>query len=121
MPSQNLPVHRRFPRMTTFILLAAVLLMVIAVLSPVQLPVVIYKLSLISLAALAGYWLDRALFPYARPDGYLVKDWRCGACSADVSHVDFPIVDVYMTAFIWACLRRAIIVAGVVTGVALGL
>ncbi|MFT0531619.1 putative holin [Castellaniella hirudinis] len=121
MPPDNLPVHRRFPRMTTFILLAVVLLLAIAAISPVQLPVVAYKLSLISLAAVVAYWLDRALFPYARPDGYLVKDWRCGPCGPNVSHVDFPIVTEYMNVFIWACLRRAIIVAGVVTGVALGL
>ena len=27
----------------------------------------IYKLNLIALAAVAGYWIDRSVFPYARP------------------------------------------------------
>ncbi|WP_103035214.1 putative holin [Castellaniella caeni] len=115
-----IPVHRRLPRLSTFILLAAALIGLIAAISPVQLPVVVYKLSLISLAAVVAYWLDRALFPYARPDGYLERDWRCGNC-ADTSLVDYPIVSEYRRAFVGACLRRAVIVAGVVIGVALGL
>jgi hypothetical protein len=116
----HIPAHRRLPRLTTFLLLAAALLGLIAALSPVQLPVVAYKLSLISLAAVVGYWLDRTLFPYARPGDYLVRDWRCGSC-IDHSVVDYPIIQEYRWAFIAACLRRAIIVAGVVVGVALGL
>lgn len=120
MSSPSIPFLRRLPRLSTFIILAACLIGLIAALSPIQLPVVAYKLSLISLAAVVAYWLDRALFPYARPDSYLVKDWRCGACIG-TSLVDYPIVQEYRAAFNMACLRRAIIVAGVVIGVALGL
>lgn len=120
MSATPVPVHRRLPRLSAFIVLAVALIGLIFALSPVQLPVVAYKLSLISLAAVVAYWLDRALFPYARPDGYLVQDWRCGACVGH-SPVDYPIVQEYRWAFIGACLRRAVIVAGVVIGVALGL
>lgn len=119
-PSAPPLIRRLLPRLTTFILMAVCLLATIAAVSPAQLPVVIYKLSLISLAAVAAYWLDRALFPYARPDGYLVADWRCGN-QGQFNPVDYPIVDTYRWAFIAATLRRAIIVAGVVVGVALGL
>ena len=37
-------------------------------LSPQQLPTSVYKLNLIALAAVAGYWIDRSIFPYARPN-----------------------------------------------------
>ncbi|WP_088158728.1 putative holin [Achromobacter xylosoxidans] len=114
------PLYRLLlPRLTTFIVLAILLALAIMIVSPAQLPVVVYKLSLISLAAVAAYWLDRALFPYARPDSYLVTDWRCGR--AGMQPVDYPIVDGYMWPFVLATIRRAIIVAGVVIGVALGL
>ncbi|EBP3057049.1 hypothetical protein TH72_15415 [Salmonella enterica] len=43
------------PRLWGWLLAAAVMFLVIAVVSPQQLPVVIYKLSLISLAAVLGY------------------------------------------------------------------
>lgn len=115
-----LPIHKRFPRLTTFIFLSLALVALIGTVSPVQLPVVAYKLSLISLAAVLAYWLDRALFPYARPDSYLVKDWRKGCVERD-NAPDFAIVAEYHWAFIGACLRRAIVVLAVVIGVALGL
>lgn len=118
--SESIPLYRRLPRLTTFLVLAIVLVLLIAALSPVQLPVVAYKLSLISLAAVVAYWLDRALFPYARPDGYLMRDWRCGACIG-TNPVDYPIIQEYRIAFVGACIRRAIIVVGVVIGVGLGL
>lgn len=118
--ASSIPLRKRFPRLSTFVLLSAALLLTIALLSPVQLPVVLYKLSLITLAAVLAYWLDRALFPYARPDGYLVADWRKG-CASCASLVDFPIVPDYHIPFVAACLRRAIVVLAVVVGVALGL
>lgn len=52
------------------------LLGIIALVSPQQLPVVIYKLALITLAAVLGYWLDRSLFPKARPGQYLKHEDR---------------------------------------------
>lgn len=118
--SESIPLYRRLPRLTTWLIAAAFLIVVIALVSPVQLPVVAYKLSLVSLAAVAAYWLDRGLFPYARPDGYLVRDWRCGTCRGP-HRVSHPIADGYMLPFALATLRRAIIVAAVVIAVALGL
>lgn len=118
--SDHVPFYRRLPRLTTFLLLAVALLALITSVSPVQLPVVAYKLSLISLAAVVAYWLDRALFPYARPSGYLMRDWRCGACVGS-NPVDYPVIQEYRWLFVGACIRRALIVLGVVIGVALGL
>ncbi len=49
-------------------LIAALLLAIMVYLiAPQQLPVSLYKLSLVALAAVAGYWIDRSTFPYARP------------------------------------------------------
>ena len=122
----SIPVWLRAPRSTLWLVLAAVLLAVIfltvpsgqAVPPPHQ--VAIYKAALIAMAAVLGYWLDRALFPYARPDGFLRRDWRYGTDEPE-NDVDFPVVLPYARIYCAAMLRRAIVVAAVVVGVAVGL
>ena len=116
----HIPLWLRAPRNSLFLLLAVLLLAVIALVSPVQLPVVLYKAALIALAAVIGYWLDRALFPYARPDSYLWRDWRKGTDEPE-GDVDYPVVQGYIRVFTAAMLRRAIVVGCVVLGVAAGL
>lgn len=81
---------------------------------------VLYKAALIALAAVLGYWLDRALFPYARPDGYLQRDWRYGTDEPE-GDVDYPVVQAYIRVYTAAMLRRAIVVGCVVLGIAAGL
>ena len=110
----------RFPRMFGWLLLAIALVACMAAVSPQQLPVTLYKLCLITLAGVVGYWLDRSLFPYARPDSYLERDWRHGTDEPE-GDADFRIVPGYVRPFCTAMLRRAIIVGAVVIGVALGL
>ena len=105
----HIPLWLRAPRNSLFLILAAVLLAAIAALSPVQLPVVLYKAALISLAAVLGYWLDRALFPYARPDSYLVRDWHLGSTEPE-GDVDHPVVPAYTRVFsaaIWHAISAA--------------
>lgn len=63
----------KLPRLFALIVLNVLLLGMIFVIAPQQAPVTLYKLSLVTLAGLVGYWLDRALFPYARPDIYIDK------------------------------------------------
>lgn len=114
----------RLPRMAEWLLAALLLTIVIAFTSPQQLPVVLYKLALISLAAVVAYWLDRSFFPYARPDSYLNTDdwarsWRVSG--KRLMDADFPVAKEYHLIFAAAMLRRAIIVGAVVVGVALGL
>lgn len=58
----------KLPRMTSWIIITILLTILIFILAPQQLPVSLYKLSLITTAAVVGYWIDRSLFPYARPD-----------------------------------------------------
>lgn len=91
----------RLPRMFDWMLITLILLGLIAALSPQQLPVSLYKLSLITMAAVCGYWIDRSLFPYARPD--------------DLS---LATSDVLMAS---AMLRRAIIVGCAMLAVSLGI
>ncbi len=59
-----------FPRLSGWLVDSAALFVVIGWTSSAQIPVVIYKLSLVSLSAVLGYWLDRSLFPWARPDSF---------------------------------------------------
>lgn len=111
-------------RLFDLILLTLVLLVAVAVIAPMQLPVSLYKVSLISLAAVIGYWLDRSMFPYARPDGYLeTPNWQTHrkAVGKVWNLADFKVVDGYHLVFAMAMLRRVIIVAAVVAGVALGM
>lgn len=59
------------PRLSGWLFITLALALLVALLAPQQLPVSLYKLSLVTLAGVVGYWLDRSLFPYARPDHFL--------------------------------------------------
>ena len=116
----SIPPWLRAPRNSLFLILAAVLLAAIAALSPVQLPVVLYKAALISLAAVLGCWLERGLIAYARPDSDLERDWRLGTDEPE-GDADYRVASGHERAFTAAMLRRSIVVGCVVIGVALGL
>ncbi|MFW9266490.1 putative holin [Pseudomonas sp. NR3] len=60
--------RRRAPRMTDWTLITLILLICLALVAPTKLPVVLYKAGLVTLGGVLGYWIDRALFPYARPN-----------------------------------------------------
>jgi len=86
--------------MFDWLLATLVLTTLIYILAPQQLPVSLYKLSLIAMAAVVGYWIDRSLFPYARPDN--------------------PSIQPYDMIVAAAMLRRAIIVGCAMLAVSLG-
>lgn len=88
------------PRMFDWFIISILLTLAIYVFAPQQLPVTLYKLSLVALAAWAGYWIDRSLFPYARPDNQSIQPYDIIIASA--------------------MLRRAIIVAATIVAVSLG-
>lgn len=112
----------KLPRMSLWLVASLWLALVIWLLAPQQLPVSVYKLSLITMAAWVGYWIDRGLFPYARPHEYLedlndelVKSYINGCIPIP------PRVQRGMEIpFAATLLRRAIIIAAVVVAVALG-
>ena len=87
------------PRLTGWTLLAVALVIIIGIIAPQQLPVVLYKLALVVIGGIVGYWLDRALFPYARPH----------------KATEFSLSLAY------GCLRRALIVIACVLGLTMGL
>ena len=93
-------MFNKMPRMTDWLLITLGLLALIYWLSPQQLPVSLYKLSLITMAAVIGYWIDRSLFPYVRPTAELLKTSESLMVSAQ--------------------LRRAIIVGAAMLAVSLG-
>ena len=115
-PAIAAPHHRRMntpyrpssgPRMFGWLVLAVLLTALTYALAPQQLPVSVYKLSLVATAAVVGYWIDRAAFPYARPDALL--DIKDGA--------DHMTLCVLMSA---AMLRRAFIVGATMLSIGLG-
>lgn len=98
------------PRMTTPYLAFAVMLILVLLAAPQQLPIIAYKLALVTGAGVAGYGLDRALFPYGRPHVAL----------PDCYYGDTPI-DGSLVLYIVAQGRRAVIVAAAMLAVGLGL
>lgn len=96
----------RFPRMSEWLLLAVCLSLLVFFYFPQQIPVSLYKINLIAIGGVVGYWLDRSLFPYARPDRY---------CDDDFAHfVEHDLL------FIAAQIRRALIVAAAMIAAGLG-
>lgn len=105
-----------------FILCGIVLLAALLFFSPIQGPVVAYKLALVMVAAIAGMAFDFLAFPYSLPSSYLDKDWREDPEAAgEDGQPDFPVATGYLRPFCAAMLRRACIIAAFVLAVALGL
>lgn len=89
--------HYRAPRLTNWTLITVGLLIALYLIAPTKITVVLYKVVLVTGGGVLGYWIDRALFPYARPDR--------------VPRMHQP----------WAGIRRALIVLACVVGLTLGL
>lgn len=101
----------KLPRMTKTALLAVLLFVAVFLISPQQVGVIVYKVALVFLAGVAGYVLDRALFPYARPHAFENKD---------VARPQFASWSA-LRVFFAAQYRRAAIVAAAMLAVGLGL
>jgi len=102
-------------RMSFWLYVSLALAVAILFTAPHLLPVTLYKLSLITSGAWLGYWLDRSLFPYARPGCLLGQYASPGGPGVVLSMTKEQAV-----AFAAAMLRRALIIAAVVIGVGLG-
>lgn len=96
----KLRLRNRLPRMTVWTVITLLLLLALAAIRPEQLQVVVYKLLLVTLAAVIAYWIDRELFPYQQD--------RPHQCIGGI-HI------------VGAWLRRALIVLACVLGMTLGL
>lgn len=98
------------PRLWETILLTLALIALIAVIAPHQLGVMAYKLALVTLAGVTGYWLDRRLFPHARPHMFAM-------------HRDEP-ESIKLRRAVLMCaawIRRALIVSAAMLAIAMGL
>lgn len=115
---------KKIPRMLDWTVFAIVLCALIFVLTPQQLPVSLYKLNLIAIAGVVGYWLDRSLFPYARPDAFQgTTDLLKSGTDSDDSFglcFDRDFLPPNDLLFGVAMLRRAVIVSAAMIAVGLG-
>ena len=73
---KNRVFHNPRYLLALFILCGTALLAALLFVSPVQGPVIAYKLGLAVVAAIVGMAFDFLAFPYALPSGYLDRDWR---------------------------------------------
>ena len=87
---------------TIFVVISTLLLLSVLLLSPAQIPVIIYKASLVTLAAILGYWIDYLLFPHMRP-GKIDKTEQDPIIRASIA------------------IRRAIIIFGTILGMSMAL
>lgn len=107
-------------RMALWLFVSLALALLIGLFAPQQLPVSLYKLSLITSAAWLGYWIDRGMFPYARPDVYLQHPWSLSAPYVEPTPESATLREGYAAVFAAAMLRRVGIIAAAMIGVALG-
>lgn len=122
-PSKPLKTRIQPPRLSGWLLITLVLLACVWAIAPQQLPVSLYKLSLVTLAAVVGYWLDRSLFPYARPDVFLDLDDEpelgTGAPGAEMT-IGVMADNALLRLMGVAMIRRAIIVGCAMLAMGLG-
>lgn len=122
----------RLPRLSSWWVIALALSVIVFLLAPHQLPVSLYKLNLIALAAVSGYWIDRSVFPYARPSLDALDVLRCDhdeplpdEIPSDAVNfeceLEIPLLGPVPLYFMAACmLRRAVIMSATIVAVGLG-
>ena len=109
------------PRMLGWIVCAFSLMGGCLALKPELAALALFKLSLMSLAAVGGYWLDRALFPYARPDRFLTAEPSESTLMGETLRAaSAQALDAAALIFCACMLRRALILLGCLLAVALG-
>lgn len=92
------------------IVINLILLGLVLAFAPQQIPVTLYKLSLVTLAAFVGFRIDRLIFPYARPDQVMSQKVSVGGPCVGKSDL-----------IIATCMiRRAMIIVGAMLAMGLG-
>lgn len=120
----RLSFFRRIPIALLFLLALAVISgLFVAKLRPSAIPMAAYKLHVLTFAGLIGWWMDHVLlFPYARPSGYLERDWRAPKWidpNSQRQRPVFPVLEGARFLFAAANYRRALVVVGFVIAAAL--
>lgn len=80
-----------------------------------------YKVCLALVGLCIGAMFDMALFPYAKPRGYLAGKWDTDIKENRTDSADFPILVGQEMAFFIACIRRMLFSLIVMLGVCLAL
>ncbi|GEK71577.1 MULTISPECIES: putative holin [Halomonas] len=91
-------------RVGPWLVAALIMATIVGLLYPHQLGVLLWSLTKLSLGAYLGYWIDRTLFPYARPHRF-----------SNSSNIDNT-----ARCFTVSMLRRAIIIAAALIALGLG-
>lgn len=91
-----------------FVVLAVLLLAVISWIAPAKLVTIGYKLCLVSLASIVGYFIDYLLFP----------KYRCGELDDEYEKTQDPHIEKLQAIAVY---KRAIIIVGCILGLTLAL
>lgn len=88
-------------RIGPWLILAIITSIAVGFLYPHQLGVLLWSLTKLCWGAYLGYWIDRSMFPYARPGAWVDSD------------AERPLLPLFM-------LRRVIIIAAAILALGLG-
>ncbi len=86
---------------------------------PSKMWLMFYAIVKIAVGAYSGYWVDRVVFPYARPDSYLKRDHQLSVYETDNESEHNMVVNTWPTGeelLSKAALRRAVIIAACILG-----
>lgn len=108
------------PRMSGWLFIVLLLMVAVWLLAPHQLMVSLYKLSLVTLGAVLAYWLDRSLFPYARPHEFFGRVTQFEKPPEPGESFSLGCIDDKRDIACACMLRRAIIIAAAMIAVSLG-
>lgn len=115
-----MPLPRLIDRLRAWPWLAGALIttLIVAWMAPHQIGVLVWSLSKLALGAYLGYWIDRSVFPYARPgEIQSVIDASAGIKDDDLRLAG---VDRLCSVFNVATIRRALIMGMVILALGLG-
>lgn len=104
-------------RMSCWLAVSAILLAALAYLAPAQIPVILNKLLLVSLAAFVGYRISVSVSPYARPGHLLYLLRHTETEGPPPNEWELMLGRIAATSI----LSRAILISAVMISVALGL
>lgn len=88
--------------------LGGIAFVIVFIFNPADIMVAIWKMGLVSVSPFLGYWADRTMFPYARPDQLIANFYS-----------DSQWTDAEALVFSGACLRRALVMTSITIGIAM--
>lgn len=104
-------------RLGPWLVAALIMAAIVGVLYPHQLGVLLWSLTKLSFGAYLGYWIDRSLFPYARPHELFSKAAHVSGTIREESALSASRLRREASL---ATLRRAVIIAAALIALGLG-